>query len=187
MPVVDYTTLIPPPNNQKPNFMTWLGVLITPLMDAQELLTTMAEMFELDNAVGAQLDILGDVLGVKRLVNFQPTNSADSAILSDDDYKLVLRAKILQNQWKGTTDEVLKFWQAYLPGYPIQIIDNQNMTMDVIVRGLTSSIQQDLVNNGYIIPKPSTVRLSVTFSTEPVFGYDMETDFIQGYDEGNWA
>lgn len=110
-----------------------------------------------------------------------------SPILSDDNYRLVLKAKIIQNQWKGTKKEVLDFWKIFFPSNPILLIDNQDMSMDVIIYGMYPGIQQDLVRNGYIVPKPAGVLINYIFPTRPLFAWDYETAFLRGWDEGYWS
>lgn len=110
-----------------------------------------------------------------------------SPVLNDDDYRLILKAKIIKNQWKGTKQELYDFWAQYFPQYPIIIQDNQNMTQTVMIYGMTPGIQQELVVNGYIVPKPAGVRINFIFPTDPVFAYEFDTPYLKGYSQGHWA
>jgi hypothetical protein len=69
----DYLNLIPPPNNMAEKFKAWLGAGIQPLVDVTNLNIGMGAYFNIETATGAQLDILGDILGRKRLLDFEPT------------------------------------------------------------------------------------------------------------------
>lgn len=178
-----YLDLIPPPNITKPNFMSWLAANLSPYIDIQNCVNQIIDAFDLDEAEGNQLDILGVILGQSRTVDFEPTY--DSPILQDDMYRLVLRAKIIQNQWGGTVQEVYNFWTEWFPSYPISIVDNQDMTMDVTLAGIDSPMLEDLVNNGYIVPKPAGVAFNYNLVGGPFFGYGYDTDVITGYG-GNW-
>jgi hypothetical protein len=62
------------------------------------------------------------------------------------------------------------------------------MTMDVTIFGNVPLLVRDLVAHGYIVPKPQTVRLNeVLYSNyQPAFGYDMENEYVAGYDVGYW-
>jgi len=42
------------------------------------------------------------------------------------------------------------------------------------------------VRQGLIVPKPQGVRVNYYFSDRAVFGYDLETDTIKGYDHADW-
>jgi len=169
-----------------PKFTEWLTAPLQMLQDAQDLVNDMPDYFDIDLAIGDQLDILGEIIGVKREVTFEPTGGA-SPILDDDDYRIVLKAKIAKNQWRGTIPELYTMWNNLFPLQPIIIQDNQDMTMDVITFGFTTTMQQDLVNNGYIIPKPETVGINYYFATPPIFAYDLDNDTFKGYDEASWA
>jgi hypothetical protein len=107
-----------------------------------------------------------------------PANSSQSPILDDENYRLILKAKIIQNKWRGTKKELYNFWSQYFPSNPILIQDNQDMTMNVQVVGMTG-LKKELVENGYIVPKPAGVRVNYVFADEPVFAYDFDTEFLQ--------
>ncbi len=65
--------------------------------------------FDLDTATGNQLDIIGIILGRSRQLYFQPPDNF-SAILDDNAYRTLLRAKIVWNQWKGSIPELYTLW-----------------------------------------------------------------------------
>lgn len=169
-----------------PKFTAWLPVLLGPLDDATNVLATMTEAFDLNVAVGAQLDILGNNNGISRTVPFQPSGGA-SPVLDDNTYRLLIRATIAQNRWDGELTSLQQIWKQLFPGGTITIIDNQNMTAVIILSGVFTAIIQDLITNGLIIPKPETVQYTYTFATLPLFGYDENDAFIAGYDAGHWT
>ena len=62
------------------------------------------------------------------------------------------------------------------------------MTIDVVVIGNSfDQIVRNMIQKGLIVPKPQSVKLTTYFSDQQVFGYDMETNTIRGYDEANWV
>lgn len=187
MPTVEeYLRLIPPPNSIQPKFLAWLQAVAQIMVDIQDTLNWVVTAFDVNSAVGQQLDILGQVLQVSRTVNFQPSGGV-SPVLTDENYRLVLKAKIILNQWKGTLGELYSFWNQYFPDNPILVQDNQDMTMNVLVVGMAPGIQQELVENGYIVPKPAGVLVNYTFASDPVFAYDYDNTYLSGYDVGYWS
>jgi hypothetical protein len=182
----DFLSLIPPPNRTQPKFMGWMAVNLQTYIDVADVLNTLLTAFDINSANGIQLDIIGEILNLSRRVNFEPSDSS-SPILNDDNYRIVLKAKIIQNQWKGTTKEIYDFWTQNFPDQALIIKDNQNMSMDVAIFGLAPGLQQDLVSNGYYMPKPAGVKVNYTFATDPIFAWDLNTDYFKGYDEGYWA
>lgn len=215
MNIDDYLGLIPAPNNLKPKFMAWVQDNAQPLVDVQTVMASFVEEFDISTAVGDQLDILGEILALPRTVNFDP-GGGQSATLNDDVYRIALKAQILKCTWRGTKKEIYDFWQAFLPEYPVLILDNQDMSMDVLVVGMPdtpvgaiyfgydsdtvdiqgydlgywegfTSVLRGLVTNGYFTPKPAGVQVNYSFLEDPGFAYDQDTSLLKGYDTGYWV
>lgn len=211
----DYLNLIPPPNSIQPNFMAWLEANAVKGVQIQDLYATFNAEFNLDTAVGDQLDILGQILGLSRTVNFQPQGGFNP-VLDDATYRLVLKAKIILNLWDGTKGQIYEFLNQFLPQYTFLILDNQDMSMTVLVIGMSndlsgsitlaldlnndtyggldrgyftgfSSFLRQLVTNGYFFPKPAGVLISYLFPDHPVLAFDSDTDNLKGLDLGYFA
>lgn len=186
-PIEYYMNLVTSQYRDSPNFLTWLQSNLLKFDDETNIIDQMTAFFDIDSAVGAQLDILGQIIGQVRQVNFQPTDGS-SPILDDTNYRVLLKAKIVKNQWKGQIEGLSAIWKVLFPDGDIIITDNQDMTMNVIIAGNTSLTTRDLVRNGYIVPKPEGVGINYFFSEVPIFAYDIEDNgFFGGYDIGNWA
>lgn len=169
-----------------PRFMALLRLFLQKLDDVSQCLVQMDTAFDLDSAVGVQLDMLGAVAGASRTVGFQPSGGV-SPVLDDTTYRLYIKAKIAQNQWDGTITSLYPIWAQLFPGGQIVIEDQQNMSVDVILTGTFTSIIQDLINNGYIVPRPEGVEYNYLFGTLPYFGFDDNNSYIAGFDTGHWA
>ncbi|AOI98090.1 hypothetical protein WS66_20775 [Burkholderia sp. LA-2-3-30-S1-D2] len=123
----DYTSLITSEHRDLPRFAAVLGALVQPLVDQMNVLQSMPGKFDLDDAVGVQLDDVGLWVGVSRKIRTPLTGiyfSFDVAglgfdqgiwkgpfdpdtgltVLDDDTYRLVIRAKIGANHWDGTLE-----------------------------------------------------------------------------------
>ncbi len=120
---------------------------------------------------------------VTRLTHLSTDHESGSTgpSLNDDNYRLVLKAKIIHNQWKGTKKELYDFWALYFPLNPILLQDNQDMSMDVTIYGMESQLQQDLVRYGYIFPKPAGVRINFNFPNEAVFAFGYDNQYMKGW------
>jgi len=141
--------------------------------------------------VGDQLDILGDILGVKRRLTFNPTDGS-SPVLDDDTYRIVLKNQVLRNHWDGKAASLQTTWEGLFPGGKISIQDNQNMTVDVTVSGAFTAIMVDLIQNGYIVPRPQGVLMNYYIGTQspsnlPFLGFDRDDSYVSGFDEGHWV
>ncbi|WP_448952119.1 DUF2612 domain-containing protein [Labrys neptuniae] len=109
----------------KAKFMATLRAVLQPFVDANNVIGGLPADFDLDDAVGVQLDAVGIRVGCSRLIpvplpdtwfSFDndlygfdrapwkgPFDSGTSfSRLDDDTYRRLLRAKILANQWDGT-------------------------------------------------------------------------------------
>jgi hypothetical protein len=121
---------------------------------------SVGEQFGLDTAVGAQLDIIGDILGRSRELPFQPEYNA-SPVLNDDVYRLMLYSKILQNQWDGTIPGMYSAWERLFPEVSLRLIDNQDMSMVAVIGGDLPDYVKAIFMTGFVVPKPAGVHMGV--------------------------
>jgi hypothetical protein len=168
------------------NFQLWMQAVLNIANDISNCLESITQAFDLDTAIGAQLDTLGVIVGVGRVVPFQPRDNV-SPILDDNTYRLLIKATIANNEWDGKIGSLYPIWNELFPGGNITIIDNQNMTADIIVTGDFSSIIQDLILNDMIVPRPETVAYTFNLGDLPFFGFDRNDGFIAGFDIGKWS
>lgn len=181
-----YLNLLTSEYKASPNLNANLTSVLQLFADVQACNATMTEKFDLDFAQGPQLDTLGVIAGVSRTVAFQPSGGV-SPILDDDTYRLLIKATIANNQWDGERGSLYAIWRTLFPSGRIVVIDNQNMSATVVISGGLSSIIQDLISNGYIVPQSEAVQYTFLFSTLPVFGFGPANAFIAGFNDGVWA
>jgi hypothetical protein len=180
-----YLGLITSEYQLAPKFLAWLSAPLSKLLDASICLDSFTVGFDLDAAIGPQLDVLGQIIGQSRVVGFQPSNGI-SPTLNDASYRLLLKARIAQNQWQGTIDELQGIWAHLFPGGQIVVIDSQNMSATIILTGAFTSIVLDMIVNGYIVPRPEGVLYNYVFPVLPAFGFDQNTAYIAGPDRGHF-
>lgn len=186
MAINNYLNLITSQHKTKPNFMSWLSTNLNLVNDPILVMNNTITSFDINNAVGPQLDTIGLILGVSRTVNFQPTD-ASSPVLTDSMYRLILLSRVIRNQWDGTISGLQTLWNNIFPQYYLIIKDNENMSLNVLVLGPSTVLQQNLISNGYIVPRPMGVNISYSFASQPVYGYDLNDGVVfGGYDTGYW-
>ena len=214
--LADYLALITTEHADKPNFMAMIQAVAGPLVETQNATSALPSDFDLDQAVGAQLDVVGLWVGISRNVNaplsgvyfsfdvdglgfdqgaWKGPFDPDSGIITlpDDVYRQIIRAKIAANVWDGTLEgskAVLDM--AFLGTGTLPFIqDNQDMSMIIGLAGEPpSKPMQALIAGGYISVKPEGVQVSayiVTPSAGPLFGFDMDNDYVGGFDRGLWG
>jgi len=215
MTLNDYLNLVPSANRNQPIFIETLTVNLKAFIQIQNLFTSMIPIFDLDIAVGNQLDIIGQWVGVSRNIaipisgvyftwdgtdytvgwdygSWQPSNQpVNVTVLPDDSYKSLIKGKIASNHWDGTTEGAYKIWDSLFPTITILIQDNQNMTYDLIIAGgIIDSLTLALITGGYIPLKPEGVRVEayyVAIDSGPIFAWDLDAPLLQGWDIGSWA
>lgn len=121
----DYIGLVTSEHADKPKFVATLSALVQCFVDLQNVTLQIPFDFDLDVAVGVQLDAVGEWVGISRNVNTPLTGvyfsfdtvalgfdqgvwkgpfDPDTGVVSldDDTYRLLIRAKIGANNWDGT-------------------------------------------------------------------------------------
>lgn len=117
--------------------------------------------------------------------------STERNLIDDDLFRLLIKARIIQNAWKGTINELYDLWDAIMgEGKHLQIQDLQDMSFNIVLQGDYTALERELIIHAYIIPKPEGVRINIlTFvSTDglPLFSYDFNTMEYSGY-SSHWA
>lgn len=215
-PVSQYTGLITS-EHQKPDFVAVISALVQGQADNQTLLNNLANYFDLDTAIGAQLDIIGLWVGISRNLDvpltgvyfswgtlgvgwgqgtwkgpYDPSDQLDS--LPDDAYRTLIRAKIGANNWDGTVPGAYTIWNTLFAGtgYSVLIQDNQDMSMEYALLGpVPDAVTLALFENGYLNIKPAGVRINNYWTPSepnvPYFGWGVENTSISGWGVGAWG
>lgn len=213
MTINNYTELVTSAFALQPNFIAMIEAIAALPVRVQELLAEMIPLYDLDVAVGQQLDVIGQWAGISRKVTIPISgvyfswddldsdgwdfgvwrpDTAPSTIttLPDDVYRTLIRAKIAANQWDGTTEGAYTIWSDVFPTFTILIQDNCDMSYDLIILGgVVDSLTLALIEGGYIPLKPEGIRIAAYFvsvDTNPGFAWDIENIYLQGWDEGSW-
>ena len=185
-----YRRLLTSEYRNSPRLNEWLLWLLHYGQDAEMAARNIISLFDLDVATGVQLDTLGAIAGVSRTLNFMPSGGY-SPVLEDETYRLIIRAAIIRNVWKGPIEELYSLWYAlFTGGAKLQVHDNQDMSFNITLMGEFTTLERELISHGYIIPKPEGVRINLLtiVDTEglPLFAYDRDTYMESGY-TAHWA
>lgn len=184
-----YRKLLTSEYKTRPKLTSWLLWLLSEGLTYNGVIDELVNAFILDTAVGAQLDVIGRIVGVERLLNFYPSGG-ESPLMDDDTYRTVIKARIVQDFWKGTLPELYEAWGVLFPDIRLQVQDLQDMTYNVVIIGAFSSLMRELIVNGYIVPKPEGVRIALITITDmtgrPLFAYDLDDLDFSGY-TAHWA
>lgn len=167
-----------------PKLIEWLkinGVIANEIDAAADAIRL---SYDIDGNSGAQLDIIGRVVGVDRGVigtvdlptyefgdtsaefgsdeiQFAPLDVASDDELSDEYYRVLLRAKIIQNTSDVTIDSIILGIEAILPNSsPIVLLDGEDMSFGIDILGAITDVERQILSTKDIIPKPQGVQFS---------------------------
>ena len=229
---LDWIDKIPPEHAGQPDFETTVKLSVQPIVRLEHAIQALIPDFDLDTAIGAQLDIVGQWVGRSRDITVplqglyfsfdNPALGFDLGVwkgpydtgtgvsrLSDDEYRSLLRGKILSNSWNGTAAGAQAILDAFFgdpathvfvqfegqaahpvaPGVPS--LDQLDMSMIVGVSGKRPPLLYlALLSEGYLPTKPVGVRLTYLVTSvdrTPMFGFDVQNEFIAGFDTGSWG
>lgn len=208
-----YLDLIPAANQEQPNFMATVEGLCAPGVQIQNVLSELIPLFDVDFATGDQLDIIGVLVGFPREIPISvsgvyftwddtdktgwdfgiwqdPTSPNSITVLPDDVYRNFIKAKIAANRWDGTTDGAYEVWDSVFKDTTILIQDGLDMSYQIAFIGqLIDSLTVAVIVGGFLPLKPEGVRITeylFPVNTGPIFAFDIENDFLDGWDIGSW-
>ena len=179
----DYLNLVPPLNANQTRFVAELSLLLQPFCDAQALLNNLPAYFDLDNAIGAQLDIDGKWVGRSRNLTIplqncffslgDPLRGLGKGVwrdarnpgvtftkLNDATYRRLLKAKAIANEWDGTVAGAqLALNQMWPPSSgTLAFIDDKGFAFQGPAGPVGSMMEMTIAISGQI---PSVVELEV--------------------------
>ncbi|MBY4728348.1 MULTISPECIES: DUF2612 domain-containing protein [Burkholderia] len=211
----DYTGLITSEHQPRPIFMAVVAAWLSPIVDQINVLGGMPALFDLDSAVGDQLDTLGEWIGLSRQVStplvgvyfafdifglgfdqgaWKGPFDPDTGLVSLDDgtYRMALRAKIAANHWDGTPDAAGAILEMLAPpGTLVFIEDHCDMSITIGIAGKQpNALYAALLTKGFLSLKPEAVHVNYAFTSldgSPVFGFDVDNEYVAGFDAGAWS
>jgi hypothetical protein len=215
--ISSWLSLVTSEHRDRPKFIAFLSMLLQPIADIQAVVRTIPSLFDLDVAVGAQLDIVGLWVGVTRNLTVALPNIYFSfgvaglgfgeaiwrtsndpltglVILTDDAFRTLIRARIANNQWDGTIPGAYTVWELAFTGTGIGVLiqDYGNMHMLFALTGPTlDAVTEALLKNGYLNLKPAGVLIvayvTPTVPNVPYFGFGVQNPSISGFGTGAWG
>lgn len=131
---------------------------------------TIQDAFNIDTAVGDQLDVLGKYVGVSRI----GAGLTQQITLSDSDYRQLIKMVVIKNNSGSSLETIQSLLAVAFPGQ-VLISDNQTMGLNYIIEDSlgTSDLLELLATGGYL-PKPMGVETSIVVvpaHINPYFGF----------------
>ena len=201
----DYTQLITHQHHDKPKFKAMVGLVSSLFGERFDLIRSLVNEFDVDQAEGVQLDAIGLWVGQSRVVpdvllglyfgfdgypNSQPYGEEGNAalgarffnegdpisgtsILPDEEYRLVIKARIVRNQSRNSSADFYAAIQ-YLFGVPSVLQDLGDMAIDVSIGKILTETEKAIIKNLDILPRPAGVRIRslAYYDSTGYFGFD---------------
>lgn len=199
-------------------FLAYIRALLESSDEIEEVLQKVAEQTDIDLAEGVNLDVIGEIVGISRIIpqslqlaffGFQHNAAAlvfgeegfpelggrfyeegdeyiATTVLSDFEYRLLIRAKIVRNHGRGTNEDVLAGLQYMFDTSRVVTHDPGGMTIGVAIGRPLTYLQKVLVSDFDILSRPAGVRISqkVSFVAEQFLGFDGQTGAMSFGEEG---
>lgn len=169
----------------KPKAVAWYAIVRELGGDIAAAAEAVRKSYDIDTAVGEQLDVIGRIVVAPRsFIGNVPMNPGlfaltdgdefgdDSAMfsaltisqdgqLSDELYRLVIRAKIVKNNSDASIESILTGINFLLPGAEvIRVTDGEDMSFSVEFAGQITNLERFALLNAALIPKPQGVRFN---------------------------
>jgi len=167
-----------------PKLKSWLSINGEIGNELQSATDGVAASYDIDASEGKQLDIIGDIVGIGREVigdiQFPPHEFGDESVefgdpeaqfssldvasneqLSDEYYRVLIKAKIVKNTSDATLDSIITGIEFILPnGAPITINDDEDMSFTIDIFGSVSPIERQILSSADVVPRPQGVQFS---------------------------
>jgi hypothetical protein len=189
-----YLSLLTSEYRNSPKLNALLRLLLQKYQDISNTQAVLDMAFDLDNAIGNQLDFLGVIVGVSRQMR-QPVQVGTVTYTSFPDYayRLLLKLQIAQNSWDGTEPGIYLVWNTVLGslGYGLLVADFQDMSMAyVFLNPPTDPLLLAILTQGYFNLKPAGVNLLGYYTPSvpgtPIFSWNIENQKFEGWNQGCW-
>jgi hypothetical protein len=169
----------------KPKAVAWYNITKSLAAELESAANAVRLMYEIDTALGAQLDILGRIVVIDRnyiapvdmpVTQFAATSNspgefgdtsamfsalstdADTA-LTDELYRLIIKSKIIKNNSDATIESILFGMNFLLPNAEVlRITDGEDMSFSVEFYGNITETERYALLNSTLVPRPQGVR-----------------------------
>lgn len=169
----------------KPKAVAWYQITRKLAAELEDPATAVRVMYNIDTAVGEQLNIIGRIVVVDRTftgevalnpglfadpdgAEFGDTEAVFAALfvdqdgkMSDDLYRLVIKAKIIKNNSDATIESILYGMNFLLPHADVlRVTDGEDMSFSVEFYGSITDLERWALLNAELVPKPQGVRFN---------------------------
>lgn len=165
----------------KPKLVKWMDIAREQGTSIDDAFEKISLSWDIDSSEGVQLDVIGRIVGVNRdFINkiplepvqfgrspyqfggkksfFSAGSVAADAKMSDDLFRILIKAKILKNNRSATIEEIIEQMSLLLGIDFIRINNAEDMTFSIEFAGDITPLQRYALLNESIVQIPQGVR-----------------------------
>lgn len=171
--------------SNKPKAVAWYEIARKLGGSIEAAAQAVRKSYDIDTAVGEQLNVIGRIVVAPRsFVGSIPMSPAlfdltdgdefgdDEAMfsaltidqdgqLSDELYRLVIKAKIIKNNGDATIENILEGMNFLLPRADVlRVTDGEDMSFSIEFYGQITNLERFALLNAGLVPKPQAVRFN---------------------------
>ncbi len=161
-------------------FDKFLQLLLDANIELQYVYKDLMQLRSIDTATGAQLDLIGEIVGQERIALPGYLFDQPEPVIPDDDlYRVLIRSKIIRNNTTATPEKVIFGAEFILGVTGATIQEGSEASYILYIPKKLSKLEKYLINgvyNGFytftLIPKPAGVRVEIVeFVGENFFAF----------------
>ncbi|WP_338571479.1 DUF2612 domain-containing protein [Pseudomonas canadensis] len=187
----------------KPKAVAWYAIAETLGGSIEAAAEAVRKSYDIDSAVGEQLNVIGRIVVAPRsFIGSAPMNpglfdltdgdefgdidAMFSALtidqdgeLSDELYRLVIKAKIVRNNGDATIENILDGMNFLLPTAEVlRVTDGEDMSFSIEFYGQITNLERFALLNAKLVPKPQAVRFNGFLEGFGMFEFgDVDAEF----------
>jgi len=169
----------------KPKAVDWFAICKKMGGDIEAAALAVRKSYDIDTAEGEQLNVIGRIVVASR--SFVGTMPMDPALfdltdggefgdedamfsaltidqddqLSDELYRLVIKAKIVKNNGDATIENILEGMNFLIPNAEVlRVTDGEDMSFSIEFYGQITNLERFALLNAGLVPKPQAVRFN---------------------------
>ncbi|WP_017903613.1 DUF2612 domain-containing protein [Pseudomonas asplenii] len=169
----------------KPKAVAWYAIARQLGGSIEDAAEAVRKSYDIDRAEGEVLNVIGRIVVVPRSflgavsmnpglfdltdgaefgdedAMFSPLTIDQDDQLSDELYRLVIKAKIVKNNGDATIENILSGMNFLIPNAQVlRITDGEDMSFSIEFYGEISDLQRFALLNANLVPKPQAVRFN---------------------------
>lgn len=169
----------------KPKAVAWYAIAREMGGSIEAAAEAVRNSYDIDSAEGEQLNTIGRIVVAPRsFVGTTPLNPglfdltdgsefgdddamfsaltiSQDGVLSDELYRLVIKAKIVKNNGDATIENILYGMNFLLPNAEVlRVTDGEDMSFSIEFYGQITNLERFALLNAGLVPKPQAVRFN---------------------------